>query len=53
MKPYLFDLDKIPYDRMWPGDKMWMPRILTWEDDIEYKFKFNKDWKMLEYRVIK
>jgi hypothetical protein len=29
MKPYLFDLDKIPYDRMWPGDKMWMPRILT------------------------
>ena len=53
MKPYLFDLDKIPYDKMWPDDILWMPRILAWEERIEYKFKFNKDWKMLDYKVIK
>jgi len=53
MKPYFFDLDKIPYDKMWEDDILWIPRILAWEEDIEYKFEFNKDWKMLNYKIVK
>jgi len=53
MKPYFFDLDKIPYDKMWEDDILWMPRILAWEDDIEYKYNFNKEWKLLDYKIIK
>ncbi len=29
MKPEWFDLDKIPYDKMWDTDKHWIPQILT------------------------
>lgn len=53
MKPYIFDLDKIPYDKMWWYDKIWMPRVLDWESDIEYKFTFNKAWEELGYIKIK
>jgi 8-oxo-dGTP pyrophosphatase MutT (NUDIX family) len=29
MKPEWFDLDKIPYDKMWDTDQHWMPHILA------------------------
>lgn len=29
MKPQWFDLDKIPFDQMWPDDKIWMPIFLA------------------------
>ena len=29
MKPQWFDLDKIPYEHMWPDDKIWVPYFLT------------------------
>jgi len=54
IKPYWFDLDNIPYDKMWEDDKVWLPRILNWEKDIEYEFYFDKDnWKMIKSKLIK
>ena len=29
MKPKWFDVDKIPFDQMWPGDKFWIPLFLA------------------------
>lgn len=29
MKPQWFELTKIPYEQMWPDDKIWMPLFLT------------------------
>ena len=28
MSPHWFSLDSIPYDRMWPDDKHWLPLVL-------------------------
>lgn len=29
MRPKWFDLDKIPYQSMWPDDKLWLPTLLA------------------------
>jgi hypothetical protein len=28
MKPEWFDIEKIPYDKMWDDDIIWLPRVL-------------------------
>ncbi len=54
IKPFWFDLDKIPYDKMWADDIYWLPRILAWEKDIEYNFWFDNDnWKLLKWEKVK
>ncbi len=54
IKPFWFDLDKIPYDKMWADDIYWLPRILAWEKDIEYNFWFDNDnWKLLKWKKVK
>ena len=50
IRPFWFDLKNIPYDKMWEFDKTWLPRILNWEKDIEYKVWYDKDtWKVLRF----
>jgi ADP-ribose pyrophosphatase YjhB (NUDIX family) len=54
IKPFWFSIDNIPYEKMWEDDIYWLPRILNWEKDIEYKFYF--DWengKILKTEKIK
>ena len=54
IKPFWFDLNNIPYDKMWEFDKVWLPRILYWEKDIEYKVWYDTDnWKLLRFDKIK
>lgn len=53
MKPYWFELDKIPFDKMWEDDKIWLPEVLSWARDIEYNFYFWKDWKLREFKKLK
>jgi len=54
IKPLWFDLDKIPYDKMWEDDKIWLPRILKWEKYVEYNFYFDKElWTMVKQELIK
>lgn len=28
MRPEWFDYDSIPYEQMWPDDRLWMPYLL-------------------------
>ena len=54
IRPFWFELDKIPYDKMWADDIYWLPRFLDWEKDIEYNFWFDSEnWKVLKYEKIK
>ena len=50
MLPKWFDLDKIPYENMWPDDIYWMPHILKGEK-IEASFLFGEENKILEHNL--
>ena len=50
MVPYWFDLDKIPYDNMFPDDKYWLPLILDGKKINAY-FSFDKDWNLLDKKI--
>lgn len=52
MKPEWYNLDEIPYDKMWKDDPIWLPRIIAWEY-IEYELYFDKDWWVAKYVKIK
>ena len=42
-----FDVDKIPYEKMWPNDRYWLPRFLdrTW---FEGEFWFNDKYQIIK-----
>lgn len=42
MKPQWFALDDIPYDKMWPADRIWLPIVLG-GDKITGEFTLNSD----------
>ncbi|MFA6301435.1 MAG: 8-oxo-dGTP diphosphatase [Candidatus Paceibacterota bacterium] len=41
MKPQWFDIENIPYSRMWPDDKLWVPMFLAGKK-FRGRFLFNK-----------
>lgn len=50
MKPYWFDLDNIPYDKMFEDDSYWMPIVLE-GNKIQAFFEYDKEWKMVRHEV--
>lgn len=50
MKPKWFSIDNIPYDKMFPDDKYWLPLILEGKKIRAY-FKFDKDWNLLSKNI--
>lgn len=50
MKPLWVDLDKIPYDKMWPDDCYWLPRALAGEK-MEGTFGFDIDNKLISHNI--
>ena len=52
MKPYWFDLDKIPYEQMWEDDKIWLPEVLDGARNIEYDFFFWENGKLRDWKKI-
>lgn len=50
MKPQWFDLNKVPFDRMFPDDKFWLPLILEGKF-VKGNFVFDKDFNLLSYSV--
>jgi len=53
MKPYWFNINDIPYDKMWEDDKIWLSLVLQGEKDIEYKFYFWKNGKLRDFKRLK
>ena len=53
IKPFWYNLNEIPYDKMWKDDIYWLPRVLNWEKDIEYNFYFDNDnWSLIKYDLL-
>lgn len=50
MKPQWFDIDKIPYDKMFPDDKYWMPYVLD-NKKIEGFFEFDENWNIISQKI--
>jgi 8-oxo-dGTP diphosphatase len=50
MQPYWFDIDKIPYDRMFEDDKYWLPYVLEGKK-INGFFEFDEDWNLKIHRI--
>ena len=50
MKPSWFEIDKMPYDKMFPDDKYWMPYILDGKKINAY-FEFDKEWNVVTKRI--
>lgn len=50
MKPEWFSVDKIPFNKMWDGDKYWYPLYLAGRK-FHGRFHFDKNDKVLEYEL--
>lgn len=48
MKPDWFDVDKIPFEKMWPDDKYWFPLFIAGKK-FKGKFLFGEGDKVLDY----
>jgi mutator protein MutT len=50
MRPEWFNEDEIPYDKMFPDDKYWLPLVLDGKK-IAAEFHFDEDWNMKDYKI--
>ena len=50
MDPRWFDIQDIPYDKMFPDDKYWLPIILEGKK-IKAYFEFDIDWNILSKKI--
>ena len=50
MKPEWFDIDKIPYDKMFPDDIYWLPLVIKGKI-IEAFFKFDEEFNILSQDI--
>lgn len=50
MKPKWFDINNIPYEKMFPDDKYWLPLILEGKKVKAY-FNFDEEWNLLSKEI--
>jgi len=50
MLPQWFDLDKIPYSKMWPDNQIWWPLFLEGKK-IKADFLYGPQNKLLKHKI--
>lgn len=50
MNPKWFGINDIPYDKMFPADKYWLPLVLDGKKVRAY-FNFDEDWNLLSKEI--
>lgn len=50
MSPCWFDLENIPYDKMFKDDKLWLPYVLQGKK-IKAHFVYDKDYNILSHNI--
>ena len=43
MRPEYFDIDQLPFDEMWPADKLWVPDALATSSPLGFIVHFDSD----------
>jgi hypothetical protein len=52
MRPQWFEIDHIPYDKMWPDDRLWLPLFLAGEKfQGRFLFSCEKTPGILKYNL--
>ncbi len=50
MKPQWFDLDALPYETMWPDDRLWMPLFFLGQK-LRGQFLFDVNHQVIDYTL--
>lgn len=50
MIPKWFNVDNIPYDKMLPDDKYWLPLILKGKK-VNISFEFDEEWNLISKNI--
>ena len=50
IKPKWFDINEIPFSKMFPDDKYWLPLVLE-SKKIRAYFEFDENWNMLSKKI--
>ena len=50
MRPEWFAVEAVPYDRMWPADRHWLPAVLVGQS-VTARFHYADDQTLLKYEV--
>jgi len=50
MNPSWFNINEIPYDKMFPDDKYWLPLVLEGKK-IKAYFEFDENWNLLSKNI--
>jgi hypothetical protein len=50
MKPYWYNVSEIPYDKMWPDDKLWLPMALQGKSFMG-RFDYEDDDTIIDYSI--
>lgn len=50
MKPKWFDIEEIPFNKMWPDDRYWLPMLLN-NKKFSGKFVFGESGEIVEYKL--
>jgi mutator protein MutT len=51
MAPKWYRKDSLPYDSMWPDDKIWLPHVMLGKS-VEAMFLFGKDDALLDHMLV-
>ena len=52
MKPMWFDKNKLPFEKMFADDKLWLERVIAGEK-LKCKFCFDKEFNLTKYEIEK
>jgi len=50
MRPQWFDLDKVPFENMFPDDKLWLPHILNGKF-VRGNLVLDENFKLMSYSI--
>lgn len=50
MAPRWFELDRIPYSKMWDDDEFWLPKVLAGQK-VSGQFKFDAADKLIDHTI--
>jgi len=50
MSPQWFQINEIPYDKMWSDDKYWLPKVIEGKH-VKADFYFDDNDNLLKYNI--